>query len=181
MKRKEKRAKKEPKFKKYATIGIGLFLISIMILSVLQGSDEEKVEYNGYKFSKVDEGWVTYKNDNQIFIINNPEDLKEIQIDDVYFGTVKKIYVSYKDYVPLNLNLIPFPVQPIAASYDEEVSMSENIPLKDCGDADQDTMVIIIQEGVPISRLDQNCLIMQGDKTELIKIVDKIILNLYGI
>jgi len=41
--------------------------------------------------------------------------------------------------------------------------------------------VIIIQEGVPVSRFDQNCLIIQGDEKDLIKVVDKIILNLYGI
>jgi len=183
MKVKPKRRRKESKVKKYGVIGIGLFLISIMVLSVLQGGNdsEEKVEYHGYKFVKVDDGWITYKNNNQIFIITNPESLEDIKIDDVYFGNVKKIYVSYKDYIPINFKFIPFPIKPILATYDEEVSVRENIPIKDCGNADKDTVVIIIQEGVPVSRFDQNCLIIQGDEKDLIKVVDKIILNLYGI
>ncbi len=48
MKVKPKRRRKESKVKKYGVIGIGLFLISIMVLSVLQGGNdsEEKVIQN---------------------------------------------------------------------------------------------------------------------------------------
>jgi len=182
MKTKPKREKKEPKYKKYLVITVGLFLISIMVLSVLQISgDEQKIDYNGYKFSKVDDGWLTYKNNNPVLVINNPFDLEDVSIDDVYFGSINKIYISYKDYIPANFNLIPFPVRPILATYDEKVSTAENIPLKDCVDADDNTLVIILQNGVQVSRFDQNCLIIQGDKDEMIQVVDKIILNLYGI
>jgi len=182
MKTKPKRKKKKSNFGKYGTVALGLFLISIMVLSVINpGEKEGEIEYNGYKFVEVQGGWQTYKNNNLVFIVNDPSELEDIPVDDIYFGAVEKIYLSYKDYIPGNFQLIPLPVRPILSTYDEDFSIEQNIPVKTCSDASMGIIVIMIQEGDPAAKFDQNCLLLYGDEQELVKVVDKIVLNMHGI
>ena len=65
--------------KKFLTILMGLFIISIMVFSVLYyGLDtngQEKVEYNGLEFVQTTQGWLAYTEDEQrILLFGNPQD-----------------------------------------------------------------------------------------------------------
>ncbi len=182
MKTRSSRERKKSNAGKYMTIIIGLFLILIMIASVLNSSDTgDSIKYKDYKFAITEKGYLTYKNNQPILLVNDPRSLEKIEVDDVYFGSVEKIYLSHKGFVPNNFVNLPLPKVPVESTYDEDYSIERDIPLKTCDDANNKVLVIMIKEGVEVSTFDGKCLIIQGSRSKIDRVVDKIILNLHGI
>ena len=73
------------KNKKILTYIIGLFIVSIMILSVLNiGKNDtdntESYTYNGFKFIKVSNGWLTYVDNKQLILAYGPRELEDIYL-----------------------------------------------------------------------------------------------------
>ena len=169
------------------------FIIFIMMMSgvgYMFGRDSgEGVKYNDYKFTKTQKGWLTYKDNKQIILLNNPTELFNISVDYVDFNelnSAEKIYISSnpKDNIGgylqgLQFNFINNLTPKIVSACYEDNEGCENFPLKDCSDASSDVKVILIKRGETKIEYKDHCLIIQGEDTELIKYIDKLILVMF--
>lgn len=190
--RKEKRS-----YKRMFPILIGTMIILIMVLSVLDlnKNDGEKLKYNGYKFVKINNKWVTYINNNPIYFDYPPNDLGLINADVKYESLLQasKIYISFDQEQPGLLlparelmqdkNILGFAGQLIiACPVDSEACKTQNLPLKNCNDADGSTGIILLtylnESSVMFSN---NCLELKGSHDDLIKIINKLVLKRLGI
>ncbi len=76
-----------------------LFIAFIMITSVLgfvfSGDDSQSsVEYNGYTFTRTDNGWATYIRDQYFYFTYSPIDLESLPFD-VFPINSEKAYIAY--------------------------------------------------------------------------------------
>ena len=190
--------KKENQKKKLFPILIGLFIISIMVLSVLEyGSnkdDENEIKYNNYKFTMENNRWTTYVNNNKISFAYPPRDLEntnaDVNYNDLLYAT--KIYLSYNPEqispIPvqefmLNKNILGIQSQLVlACPIDNELCKSESLPIKACNDADESTGVILMEISNKSSiDFSNNCLQFHGSQDDIIKTIDKLVLKRLGI
>lgn len=156
----------------------------------MAGGDSEKVvKYNGYKFSKAEGGFMTYVDGKKIVLYNNPNELTNTTTGFADFNelnSAEKIYVSVNpednlgnylfglQYNLLN-NLKP---KKVSACYVDN-ELCKELPLKDCKDASARIKVILIRKGDTKIEYKDNCLIIQGKDEELVKFIDKLILNMF--
>lgn len=178
------------KQKKFLTLGLGIFLISIMVMSAvnLNTDTEEEVTYGGYTFVQTSSGWQTYLDGGQqLFLTTNPEDLASVSVPAVdfsRFSAFQKVYVSvnlYDAVQPAIYDLernIPLPTQTDLACY-EDNDLCADYPLKTCEDASFTIGVIQLQQAnETLVRQEGNCLLIQGK--DLLMLTDKLILDYYG-
>ena len=76
-----------------------LFIAFIMITSVLGfvfsgDNNQSSVEYNGYTFTRTDNGWVSYIWDQYFYFTYSPADLKSVPFD-VFPINSEKVYIAY--------------------------------------------------------------------------------------
>jgi len=191
MKQSKYAGKKIPFYKKkqFLTYLIGIFIISIMVFSLISMGDNsgENIEYNNLKFTETTQGFLAYDDDGKpILILSNPEELKELETDNIKINSLKrlsKIYISINPYDNYqnalydfnNIELFP----PQVTSCYEDNDLCAELPLKTCEDATESIGVIIFkQDNETVLSLDDNCLTIQGK--DLLKITDKLILDQYG-
>ncbi len=187
--------KKESFFnkKKIFVIGIGIFIISIMVLSVLDinnSQETEKVTYKGINFVKTYNGWLGYKDDNPIYLVYNPLETANItmNINNIdLFSLTAKNYISSLPEDGLNeaisnfINRARLQRTPINSCYKDTKSCAD-LPIKTCEDADTSTGVIIFKYSNETKvTLTGTCLIFEGDNSDLIKHIDRLMLNINGI
>lgn len=174
--------------KKIFTLLIGGFLILLMVMSVLNmGGDEKEVyEYKGVKFTKVDTGWVGYKGDVPILLMNSPEDVLDVKVEGSNFKTINegsKIYLSLnpEDYVNDGLSELSRNIKlnpPVVQACFEDFKGCEELPIKDCDDAEFFVSVMIFREGEENSvKFKNNCLIVEAGEGNMTKVVDRLILE----
>lgn len=180
---------KKPKKSKGKKILLPIIICFIMITSILgfmSSSDSEKVKYNRYKFNKINNGWLTYYNNNKIILSNNPNELEnyEIKVDLDELNSAQKIYLSTnpKDNLFLgNLqnNIFPFLIPKIVVVCYKDSEDCVNLPLKNCSDADKNVKVILIKKSEDSKfYYKNNCLVIQGNQEDIIKMIDKLTLEL---
>lgn len=191
------KVKKEPVFnkKKLITLGLGIFIISIMVLSIFELSvfnkqDVEKVEYKGVNFVQTQNGWLGYKDNTPISLINNPSTLENISIDinnlDLFSFTAKN-YISFipedglEGSISYFFNKIKLKKNPVNACY-EDTKSCKDLVIKTCDDATRTTGVIIFKYSNETKvNLSGTCLTFEGDNENLIKYVDKLTLKMGGL
>ena len=184
--KKEKRS-----YKRMFPILIGTLIILIMVLSVLDlnTNDGEKLKYNGYKFVKINNKWVTYINNNPVYFDYSPNNLEQINAD-VNYGSMlqaSKLYLSFDQEQTRELmkdkNILGFAGQLVlACPVDSEACKTQNLPLKNCNDADVSTGIILIISSNDTSIMfSNNCLELKGSHDDLIKIINKLVLKRLGI
>lgn len=185
------------KSKKFLTYLIGFFIIMIMVLSAMdlwQGSKESYV-YHNVKFTKSDEQtgfWVAYVNSNQVGLAYSPSELENVSdVDFSSFNSLDKIYLStdnplanYKamDYFKKRLPLSP--AKTLACTPESEnVTDCDQLPLKDCNDADAGTGVVIFKrsENFTKSFVSNTCLVLEGEPEYIGKVIDKSMLKMLGV
>ncbi len=182
------------KSKKFLTSLIGIFIILLMVLSALdlwKGSGESYV-YHGTKFSKEDLGWSAYIGSNKVTLSYNPKELEDTS--DVSFSnlnSVQKIYLSTDN--PLAMyrsmdyfrNRIPLSPAKAMACVPEasNVSECEQLPLKDCNDANDNIGVVVFKrsENITIHSISSSCLLVEGNNEDLAKVIDKSMLKMLGV
>ncbi|RME55471.1 hypothetical protein D6777_00420 [Candidatus Woesearchaeota archaeon] len=168
---------------------LGLFIISIMVLSALNFYDtsekDNEYTYQGKKFIRTENNlWTTYLPNKQLTIISNPKDLENISINYIplnILNSMQKIYLSInpKDrnqeaLYELKRN-IPLSPLVVTACYEDNELCTE-LPLKSCEDATDNIGVILLKESnLTKVEFKNNCLTIQGK--ELVKLVDKITLQ----
>ncbi|GEM_PF-5953040 len=191
------KAKREPFLnkKKLITIGLGIFIISIMTLSIFELSvyykqDVEKIEYKGINFVQTQNGWLGYKDNTPISLVNNPSVLENISIGinnlDLFSFTAKN-YISFipedglEGSISYFFNKIRLQKNPVNACY-KDTKSCKDLVIKTCDDATRTTGVIIFKYSnkTKIS-LSGTCLTFEGDNENLIKYIDKLTLTINGL
>jgi len=183
-----KRKKPFYKQKQFYTYLIGLFIISIMVLSVinLNSEAETAVEYNGLKFVQTQSGYLAYaENDVQVVVLSNPNEL-DVSLPVVDISSLKglsKVYIAFNPYEEYqnaiydftnNINL----ARAVSSCY-EDNDLCVDLPIKTCEDVTLDMGVIVFkQDNETLLSLNNNCLTIQGK--DLLKVTDKLILDQYG-
>jgi hypothetical protein len=166
---------------------IGLFIISIMVLSVLNSygdNEEENYTYQGLKFYNTEAGWIANTNTQTITIISNPKDLENISINYIplnIMNSMEKIYLSINPEDQNREALFEFnrglKLTPriVTACYEDNDQCIDS-PLKTCEDSTENVGVIVMKESnVTEVSLKYNCLTIQGEN--LLQLVDKLILQ----
>ncbi|MDP3728175.1 MAG: hypothetical protein Q8R18_01845 [bacterium] len=179
------------KNKKFLTILMGLFIISIMVFSVLYSgldtSGQEKVEYKGLEFVQTTQGWLAYTEDEQkILLSSNPGDLVDISFTPVslsFLSGIQKLYLSFNPAEDVSGALYDFQQNAaysgaiVAACYEDGEFCTE-LPIKTCADVTSTIGVVLFREANESSVvLEGNCLTIQGKN--LLSITDKLILDQY--
>lgn len=177
--------------KKFLTLLMGLFIISVMVFSVLyyglDNSGQEKVEYKGLKFLETNIGWQAYTEENKrILILSDPRDLEEVSFDEVsldFLKNMQKIYLSVNPSDDISSILydfqrnVDFSGSYVAACY-EESELCAELPIKSCLDASANTAVVIFKEAEEdFINIEGNCLTIQGKN--LLILTDRLILDQY--
>lgn len=170
---------------------VGLVLISIMLVSTAgysfsrfaSNSNNNEIDYNGFKFIKQNGLWTTVINGLTFSFTYSP---KEIDINsnallslglNNYNGL--PLYVQSEDVnseyeIYRNLDSIILRRQYACL---EKKGCNENFPIKTCND----NFIIIRESNSSQIKLDKNCVFIEGNKTELVKITDGFLYKITGI
>lgn len=160
-----------------------------MVTSILSlnSDSEEKIKVNGYKFTKVNTGYMTYKDDKQIIVTNNPLELQSLEInkDILNLNNNLKIYLSVDSLLSARLKtaisgLFTSPIT-MAANTNEK-SIEYNLPLKTCKDSTSTEGVItLVSTETNQLSFNDNCLELKGNDDYFIKVLEKLKLTSEGI
>ncbi|MCX6711828.1 MAG: hypothetical protein NT139_02210 [Candidatus Woesearchaeota archaeon] len=186
--------KKESRIKKLILPFILVFLMvgSVFTVILSGSSNENEVKYNNLKFTKTNEGWISYINDRKVVLFNNPKDLENMSISNINLqdlNSAQKIYLSINPdeniqqaYTLFNTNIKPLLRTILVNSCNIDNEKCANLPLKTCTDASQLQKVIILEESNSTKiEYNNNCLYISGNQEDLTKIIDKLTLNLLGV
>ena len=171
---------------------ITIFISAIMILSVLGFSigsftSQNKIKYQGKTFLQSDQGWITYINDKQLILINNPNEISNITIPVALqeLNSATKIYISLDTensldnaYSLFQQDIIPLLTPQIVISCIKDSEKCADMPLKTCQNATLSNKIIQIQYSQqPSLSYKNNCLLMQGTQDNLIKQIEALTLS----
>jgi hypothetical protein len=188
-----KSLQKESRTKKLILPLILVFLMigSVFTVFLSDNNNENEIKYNNLKFTKTNEGWLSYINDRKIVLINNPKDLENIQININLqdLNSAQKIYLSINPneniqqaYIHFNANIKPLLKSILINSCTLDIEKCANLPLKTCADTSEIQKVIILKESNESKfEYKNNCLYLAGTQEDLSKSIDKLTLNLLGV
>jgi len=168
-----------------------LFIITIMVLSVLgysigSSTTSNKIKYKDYTFIQVDQGWVTYINDQQLFLFNNPNELSNISIPIKLqeLNSADKIYLTLdtenniESVFSLFQNIFPVLTPRIITACIKDSEKCSDLPLRTCINATFSNKIIQIQYSENYSmNYKNNCLLIQGTTKDLIKQIEALTIN----
>ncbi len=176
--------------KKFLTVLMGLFIISLMVFSVLyyglDSSGTQKVEYNGVRFVQTNLGWLGYtESEQKILLLSNPSELANVTIGASFsfLTSLSRLYVSFSPEDDVSSALQDFQQNVVFSGYlmaacSEEHEACSNLPLKTCADATASIgVVLFVQAEEDSIILEGNCLTIQGKN--LLILTDKLILDSY--
>ena len=199
------KTRKEAKRKRNQTI-IGLFIAFLMVFSImgyalLSGTRQEQSQeiYNGHEFKQTAEGWQTQISiENQAFTLTTaylPKEVENISMKGTpllsafKFKTIYIIANSISERQAassfyINLEKIALRMQ-LACSEQESESdfcVENNLPIKSCDDASNTVTIIEIKETNQTSiTYKNNCIIIEGKGSELVKASEKSLFVVFGI
>jgi len=183
--------KKQQKSKeRFNQILVGIVLIFLMMLSIMGYSligresttkKQEKIVYNGFKFSKVNNFWVLEEGEMQFIFKYNPEQVEKIDSEvnylDFYYN--QPLYISSENAeatseIYNNLGDLVLRMQNACLT---EEGCEEDLPIKGC-----DSNFIIIRES-NITTINQNesCVFIEGNKEDLVSLTDEFLFKVFGI
>ena len=153
-----------------------LFIITIMVLSVLgysigSSTETNKIKYKDYTFIQVDQGWVTYINNQQLFLFNNPNEISNITIPVKLseLNSASKIYLTLDmdnnidSTFSLFQNIFPVLTPKVVTACIKDSEKCSELPLKNCFNATFSNKIIQIQYSENYSmNYKNNCLLIQG-------------------
>lgn len=203
----ETKAQKEARETRNKTL-IGLFIVIIMVLSAVgyvmwgRESPEEQNSgaktYNNHTFAQIEQGWLTETSVSgetiQIVTSYFPDELENTTLDSRPFLSDfmgKKIYViansiderhAATDFAYSLQNIVE--KMQLACSPEEEnetFCLENNLPIRSCGNADDSTAVIFIDENATASGFSDGCLTISGKGSDLTKAADKAIFAIFKI
>lgn len=170
---------------------ISILLLSIMVLSVFgiivdsigfSKNTSGEIKYNGITFTYQQERWFFTK-DNQNFVIaNSPENLTEINAENLnsigaYYG--KPLYLSLEDKSlesEISYNLYNIVNRMQYGCLNEE-KCSGDYPVKTC----EENFIILEEADETSITQEQNCVFIKAPKQEMQKALDYFFLKITGI
>lgn len=174
-----------------------VFIITVLILSTfgiifgkLNDEGGRVYEYDNVKFVKKGNSWIFKSQGNEYSLFFGPRELENVTLDiDIYkILNVGKIYVSINPkekigdaYSELLSNIKKISGAFISSACSIDIEECKRFPLKTCGDAGENEMIIIIKEGNDSISYDNRCLVIQGSTVGQLEYVDKFILKATGI
>ena len=201
----EQKPKKEPSDKIFYFILVG-FLIGILIYAgVMYFSPKEVppevIQYNNFDFVKRGGLWYTnWQDENNMFILSlrfNPKETEQVKIlgrldENSTFNNREVVYVTFDPvgndltYIALaatelSLNLKrALNVNVKAACIVNETIACKDRPIVTCEDTDK--AVIFLKEDQESKMiLTDNCMTLQGEGMEIMRVIDRILYVWYGI
>lgn len=165
---------------------IGGILILVMIFSVLgfafqnnnatgsTNNSTQTINFNGITFTNQNGYWVVGYNNSQLIFTYNPSELNP------------------SDLTNLTMNISDFASKPVYI-YSEDVNAQSEIeinlakfvsiinPIQNLSEQNCQYNTIIIQNGSLGVQQQQNCVIISGQGTSLISLVDNVLFKMFGI
>ena len=163
--------------------------------------DEKKgYVYNGFSFVFFDGLWYTDVDRNgvnyRIPLHFGPRDIEDVPV----FGSVSNsfndgvdVYItvnplsSDQDYIALAASelaqnlAVAIQRRPVGACDRNETSMCVERPIVTCETTDKAMIYLMTETGKPSVQLDNKCIIVRGTGYDLVKAVDRLVLQWYGI
>ncbi|MEK6897845.1 MAG: hypothetical protein AABX28_00640 [Nanoarchaeota archaeon] len=171
-------------------IFLGMILVFIMLFSVLgysfQGNvgenaeSTDKINYNGFEFTKQGDFWLLNKNEINFIFKNNPKEVSAIYFSGKLIDYENKMLYVYSESAEaeseIRANMFQF-VAGIENACPENSNCSGNLPVKKC---DENFIIIKESEEERITR-DMNCIFLEGSGEELIKVADEFLFNILDV
>ena len=178
------------KKKKRNQLIVGLILIGVMVFGTLgyafegrenKESDSNKIHYNGFEFVKQNDYWITKIGESEFIFKYNPEQVNKTEGNfntlDKYFQKPLYIYSENEMASSEIVRNMGSSVQRVQKSCFENEICEENIPIKTC----DDNIIIIKESKTRKVEQKENCVFIEGNKEELIKLSDEFLFKIIGI
>jgi len=166
-------------------------------------TEYEIVNYNNWEFTKIaDTWWFEWQKDGNLFTVPlrfNPFEAENIPIkgklDNELFNTGKNVYVTFdlsensgQDLTILALAATELTQNmataikrnPVAACTNNESDACIDRPIKSCENTN-DPVIFLKEGGESSITLSSSCITIEGERFELVKTVDRLLYQWYGI
>jgi len=185
-----------------ALVIVGIFAALFILLPKFMSNESpyETMYYNNYKFEKVDNMWYTQwqKGDNlfSIPLRYNPLEVKDVPIVGNLSSEFNRpeVFIAFDPTqgnfsilslaageLSLNLNKALL-VTPIAACSVDDPEVCEDRPIVSTNCTEHNASIIFIRDvGKPAILLEGNCVYLGGKGFDLLKSVDRLLYQWYGI
>lgn len=177
--------------KKQIIIGVVLILImlgstfGIIIDSFGSKTDKNKVEYNGIVFENQGGYWYAQKDNLKLIFSYNPLQVNnsEIKLNDLNSFYSKPLYIYSEDSQSLQEILLNFDprsnniVQRMQFACPLDENCSADYPKKDC----TNNFIIIKISNLSSIKQDNNCILIKGNETEVLKETDKALFKVFNL
>jgi hypothetical protein len=165
------------------------FLIIIMfgsVFGIIVGSlgnstEIEKITYNGHEFINSNELWATTIGDYSFAFQYNPEQVEKIPSTVNYLNSYegRTLYFSSENQNALgeiykNLNQIVGRFQEACLN---ETNCNENLPIKNCSN----NFIIIKESNLTSITQEENCVFIEGNYENLTAITDEFLFKVLGV
>ena len=190
MKKTTKKFEKKQRKKLFFPIFIAIVLVSSILGFIWK--DQENADYKkygGYKFTKIDNKWVTEINEKQIFFDYYPGELENILLPKPPANiNTDKIYIAFDpEQEDPNINYILQKISITISNMGTRIILScikdspncPDIPIINCKDNHLVIQIIKSDQSEVIQQ--DNCIIFKGNVLYLNRRIDKLRLNLFGI
>ena len=182
---KKKKAKKE---KRNQAI-IGVILIFVLLSSILgyafQNKSDESgntITYNGFEFTEQGDYWIL--NEENFIFSYNPEEVETVEgnvleLEEYYDNPLYIFSENDKAELEIYYNLYYYNqiVQRIQEGCPEDEICEKDIPTKTC----EDNFIIIRESNSSRIYTQDNCVIIEGDQEDLVKLTDEFLFKTLGI
>lgn len=181
----EKREKRNKMF-------IGIVLVIVMLLStagyaIIERGKEDKVVYNGIKFTKTDNGWTWITQNFEMLTQFNPREVKNISSNvvstaskfissNVYFVAYRFDEKAASDEIYRNLR--PSRSQYVCLEENANDTECADLPLKSC--LKDNVFVVLVKNETKIYEQD-NCVFIESDSDNIIKAADRFLFGAFGV
>lgn len=196
-----RRRKREEKPKLFSTRNmVAFFIVFIMTTSIAgflinSNSTSEKLEYNGFEFSRVGNYYMTKVEGKRIYFTYPPENLAQMEIPPEAGEAIrntKMLYVAYnesqpfvKDYALLQYNINDV-LKNHLNTYVVNALLNKNeygLPVVSCKNATQTVPVIIFKESNSSSiTYDNGCITLNGEfRQDFYALTERLLYSVFGI
>ena len=161
-------------------------ILSVIGFSIGSFTAQNKIKYKDKTFVQSDQGWITYINEKQLILINNPNELSNITIPVTLqeLNSATKIYISLDTENSLDnafqlfqQDILPLLTPQIVIACIKDSAQCSDMPLKTCQNATLSNKIIQIQYSQnPSFSYKNNCLLIQGTQDNLIKQIESLTL-----
>ena len=183
----EEKERKEKRMRIFMTVFVIVILgASTAGYALMETQSSEKKSYNDFKFTQTENGWQA-KGMN-FFTSYLPQDVENITVPSNsgnISGNVYLIAIGTEERTAAIELLRATSISKLnyaCSAKDENSDYCSELPIKSCDDASQGNNIVIFERANETSvSYDNYCLTVKGESSELVKIADRIIFDLYGI